>query len=293
MVKREDIHIRDPYVLVHDGVYYLYGTTDENPWSERGIGFNCYKSKDLENWEGPFEIFHPEVGFWADKNFWAPEVHYYNGKFYMFASFKNANACRATQVLVSDTPDGEFRIHSKKPLTPNAWECLDGTFYIEDGEPWMIFCREWKEVVDGEMYAVRLNSDLSETIGEPKLLFFASQAPWTVGNISTYFGYEKCIYVTDGPYMYRNENGELLMLWSSVGKKGYAMGIAKSDNGKITGTWTHLDKMIFEEDGGHGMVFNALNGKKFITLHSPNKPPLERPYFFEFEEKDGIPVLKG
>ncbi len=292
MIKREDIQIRDPYILVHDGMYYLYGTTDKNCWSDSGTGFDSYRSKDLENWEGPFEAFRPDTDFWGDRNFWAPEVYYYKDKFYMFASFKNATAHRGTQVLVSDTPDGKFRVHSKNPVTPNDWECLDGTLYIEDGEPWMIFCREWTEVVDGEMYAVRLSEDLSEAVGEPKVLFFASQAPWTTGSVNTYFGRERCVYVTDGPNMYRNEKGELLMLWSSGGKKGYAIGLAKSDNGKITGKWTHLDEMLFEENGGHGMTFTALDGKKYVTLHSPNNTPMERPCFFEIEERNGIPCLK-
>lgn len=292
MIKREDIQIRDPYILVHDGFYYLYGTTDKNCWSDSGTGFDSYRSKDLENWEGPFEAFRPDEEFWGDRNFWAPEVYYYKGKFYMFASFKSATAHRGTQVLVSDTPDGEFRIHSKNPVTPDDWECLDGTLYVEDGEPWMVFCREWTEVVDGEMYAVRLSDDLSEAIGEPKILFFASQAPWSVGSVNTYFGREKCVYVTDGPSMYRNENGELFMFWSSGCKKGYAIGLAKSDNGKITGNWSHLDELLFEENGGHGMTFTALDGKKYVTLHSPNNTPMERPCFFEIEENNGVPSLK-
>ena len=70
MLKREKIQIRDPYILVHDGMYYLYGTTDKNCWSDKGTGFDSYKSKDLENWEGPFTAFKPSEDFWADRHFW-------------------------------------------------------------------------------------------------------------------------------------------------------------------------------------------------------------------------------
>lgn len=289
MLIRDEIQIRDPYILVHDGMYYLYGTTDKDCWAKTGTGFDSYKSSDLENWEGPFEAFRPDKDFWGDRNFWAPEVYYYDGRFYMFASFKSENAHRATQALVSDAPDGKFTVYSKKPLTPEGWECLDGTLYIEDGTPWMIFCREWTQVVDGEMYAVRLKKDLSAAEGEPIKLFSASEASWAVGSVNKYFGEEKRVYVTDGPNMYKTENGSLLMLWSSGGAKGYAIGIAKSDNGSITGKWSHCDRLLFEENGGHGMIFASLDGKKYVTLHKPNRTPNERPCFFEIkEDKDGI-----
>jgi GH43 family beta-xylosidase len=287
MLKRDEIQIRDPFVLVHGGKYYLYGTTDKNCWSDKGDGFDSYRSDDLENWEGPFEAFRPDESFWADRNFWAPEVYFYNDRFYMFASFKSADKHRGTQVLVSDTPDGRFEPLSDSPITPSDWECLDGTLYIENGEPWMIFCREWTQVIDGEMYAVKLKKDLSGRDGEPIKLFSSSQAPWTMGAQQTVNGEKHTVYVTDGPYMYRCGSGELLMLWSCGGKKGYAIGIAKSDNGSITGKWSHSDKMLFEENGGHGMIFTALDGKKYVTLHSPNRTPNERPCFFEVREING------
>lgn len=291
MLKTNEIQIRDPYVLVHNGEYYLYGTTDKNCWSEHGEGFDSYKSRDLENWEGPFKAFRPDADFWGDRNFWAPEVYYYNGKFYIFASFKSANRCRASQVLVSTAPDGQFRPLTSEPITPEGWECLDATLYIEDGEPWMIFCREWTQVIDGEMYAVRLSRDLTHREGEPILLFRSSQAGWTVGSPQKVNGRECLAYVTDGPNMYKTSSGELLMLWSCGGKKGYAIGIAKSATGKVTGEWIHLDKLLFEENGGHGMIFKANDGKKYVALHKPNRTPNERLCLFEVKEKDGTLVL--
>lgn len=293
MIKRSDIQIRDPFILVHDNTYYLYGTTDKNCWSDCGTGFDSYRSKDLENWEGPFEAFRPDKDFWADRNFWAPEVYFYNGKFYMFASFKAENEYRGTQILVSDTPDGKFTIHSKKPVTPANMECLDGTLYIDkNSKPWMIFCHEWTQVIDGEMCAIRLKEDLTESVGEPIKLFNASEASWAVGSLNNHNGEEKRVYVTDGPFPYRTSDGRLLLLWSSGSEYGYAIGIAESDNGDITGSWSHRKEMLFKKDGGHGMIFTDLSGRKYVTLHSPNRTPNERPCFFPVEEKDGTLVLK-
>lgn len=295
-MKREDIQIRDPFILADDATktYYLYGTTDKNCWGDTAHGFDCYKSHDLENWEGPSEAFVPPTGFWATKHFWAPEVYAYNGKYYMFASFKADGVCRGTQILSADNPQGPFVPVSDKPVTPADWECLDGTLYIDnDGEPWIIFCHEWTQAVDGEMIAMRLTHDFSSTIGERIKLFNASSAPWTTGSVHNMDGEEKRVYVTDGPFIYKTKDSQLLMIWSSGSKNGYAVGTARSVSGKIDGEWIHDEQLLFDGNGGHGMIFKTFDGKMFITLHSPNKTPNERPCFFELEELDGKLCLKN
>ncbi|HHX01341.1 MAG TPA: family 43 glycosylhydrolase [Firmicutes bacterium] len=290
MLKKSDIHMRDPFVLpiAQQGKYYLYGTTDENCWVGPFVGFDVFESEDLENWAGPFAAFRPPEGFWADRNFWAPEVFRYQGKYFMFASFKAEGVCRGTQILVADDPKGPFLPHSDGPVTPRDWECLDGTFYVDQNQhPWMIFCHEWVQAVDGEIHAVRLSDDLQTAVGDPVLLFRASEAPWVQSRKRSFNGVEKDGYVTDGPFIYRASDGNLLMLWSSIGANGYTMGIAKSTTGSIVGPWLQIPKPIFEKDGGHGMIFKTFDNKLMITVHTPNKTPYERPMFLEVQEKDG------
>lgn len=56
-MKRTDINIRDPFVLVKDGKYYMYGSRGETVWG-LADGFDVYVSKDLEEFDGPYEVFH-------------------------------------------------------------------------------------------------------------------------------------------------------------------------------------------------------------------------------------------
>lgn len=290
MLKREEIQIRDPFILTDNNEikYYLYGTTDKNAWEGKATGFDVYVSEDLDSWEGPFPAFLPEAGFWADQNYWAPEVYLYQGKYYMFASFKADSKRRGTQTLVSDQPIGPFHPHSDGPVTPSDWECLDGTLFVDDsGNPWMVFCHEWLQVQDGEMCVIRLTKDLKSAIGEPVLLFHASDAPWVSPFAGSTDSTEKNNYVTDGPFLYRAENGELLMLWSSHGADGYAIGIARSAAGQITGPWVHESEPLFGKDGGHGMLFTTFNGDFMLTIHRPNHTPDERPVFLPITEKNG------
>ena len=284
MKKLSEIIIRDPFILAcpQNGTYYMYGTTYPEMGDYSCVGFHCWESRDLENWDGPFPVFVPDSGFWGTKDFWAAEVHSYNGKYYMFASCKAENKCRATHIFYADTPRGPFVPVSEKPATPEDWECLDGTLYVEDGIPYIVFCQEWKQVEDGKMAAAQLSSDLKERISDPQILFSASDAAWTRTFERDGKKYNR---ITDGPFLFKY-NGRLLMLWSSKGPegcKGYAMGYAESTSGKVCGPWIHHEKLVFFDNGGHGMVFAGFDGKRYCVLHQPNQSP-SHPVIFELPE---------
>lgn len=289
MLTKNEIRIRDPFILKDEdsNCYFLYGTTDQNVWKGQGVGFDAYRSTDLEHWEGPFQVFRPTEDFWADQHFWAPEVYFYKNQYYMFASFKGEGVCRGTQILVSESPFGPFSPLTEYPITPKDWECLDGTLFIDEkNEPWIIFCREWLQVQDGEMWAQRLADDFKTVIGEHVLLFKASEADWTV----PVRGEKE--YITDGPYLFRAQNGELQMLWSSRSQHGYAVGVARSATGNILGPWIQDPEPLIDEDGGHAMLFRTFSGELKLAIHSPNRSPLERPVFLTVEEKNNNIVVR-
>lgn len=288
-MKTSDIQMRDPFVLPlpAEGRYLLFGSTDKNIWSGPGTGFDCYQSRDLEKWEGPIPAFRPPAGFWANTQFWAPECHAWQGRYYLFASFACDERQRGTQILVADKPEGPYRTHSDGPVTPRDWECLDGTLWVaKDGKPWMVFCHEWVQVEDGEMCAMPLTDDLRAAAGAHRLLFRASEAAWSV---SFEAHGRKANRVTDGPFLHRLSDGRLLMLWSSCGREGYAMGYAVSDSGDVLGPWRQSEAPIYARDGGHGMLFRAFDGRLWMTLHQPNNTPHERPIWLEVTEQgDGF-----
>jgi arabinan endo-1,5-alpha-L-arabinosidase len=286
-MKTQDIQIRDPFIVPvpQEGRYYLFGTTDVNCW-DGGQGFDGYWSTDLQSWEGPFPAFRAPAGFWADRNFWAPEVHAYGGQYYMFASFKAEGVCRGTQILVAPSIQGPYVPYSQGAVTPRFWECLDGTLFVDDNrEPWIVFCHEWVQIHDGEICATRLTRDLKRPAGEPAFLFHASKAPW-VRSLA-----DPRDFVTDGPFLYRAQNGALFMLWSSFGEQGYAIGVARSPSGRVAGPWTHDPEPLYARDGGHGMLFRTFEGQLMLTIHTPNQTPNERPIFLPVREENGRLVM--
>lgn len=282
-MRKEDINIRDPFVLYENGLYYLYGTRAKSFGNQTG-GFDVYVSSDLESFSEPIECFNSEAcGFNGGVN-WAPEVHKYNGKYYMLATFTGENGLRGTYSLVSDSPYGPFVRNSKESLTPKEWECLDGTLYISrEGEPYLVFCHEHTQIIDGTVCYVRLNKSLDGAEGEVVTLFSASECRWVdpLGD-----GH----LVTDGPYMYRSKTGELFMIWSSFIKGQYAELLVRFENGELSKSFEHLEPML-DSDGGHGMIFS--NGRDlFFTYHTPNRSGFEHPEFRLIEDNGSSIIIK-
>lgn len=270
-----EINIRDPFILKKDGKFYMYGTRAAD-FGIKTAGFDVYEGTDLENWSEPKQIFFSEKYGLNKSSNWAPEVHEYNGKFYMLATFEQENGNRGTYSLVSDAPDKEFELCSKTALTPAEWMSLDGTLYInKKGEPYLVFCHEHVQILNGTICFVKLNETLSEAVGEPVMLFRGSDAYTAIPN-------NEGRYVTDGPFMYRGKNDRLYMIWSTCAN-GYHQCLAVSDNGEIDGNWIQLAP-IFTDDGGHGMLFEDFDGKLKLTLHCPNISLKEHPVFFDMDD---------
>ncbi len=291
-LRSDDIQIRDPFILPmpEEKCFYLFGTTDKEPWREDfAVGFDTYRSTDLEHWEGPFPAFRPTPDFWGKFHFWAPEVHRWQGRFFMFASFKGPGHHRGTQVLVAEHPRGPFRPHSPLAVTPHDCECLDGTLYVApDGRPWMIFSRDWPQVTIGAYAAVPLADDLSAAIGPAFDLFKVNEAPWVLCPPWHASTGKPPIYVADGAFPFRSATGELCLLFSSWGTGGYATSITRSRSGDLRGPWQPDPEPIFAANGGHAMIFTDLAGQVRLTLHQPNDPAPEHPKFFPFPH--GVPM---
>ena len=280
----ERIRVRDPFILAEEGNYYLYAQT-QNRGKNPIKGVEVYTSRDLKKWSAPATVLAlpKELGV---KMVWAPEVHRYRDAYYLFVtlSFYEAAATpkpvegdwpemnrRGTFVYRAEHPTGPFEPLGDGPLTPPDWMALDGTLWVEEGVPYLVFCHEWLQIIDGTIDRVRLSDDLSHAVEAPIPML---SARGVAGGVTG----EKEGTVTDGPLLYRSAKaGALFMIWSTFlpQKGGYAVLLTKSESGKLAGPWSP-SMPIFTHDGGHGMIFTALDGTLRLALHQPNRPGKER-----------------
>lgn len=285
MIKRKQIRIRDPYIVVDNDRYYMYAT-----FGERKLSY--YHSKDLENWTYGGTVFTIPDDFWAYKDVWAGEVHRYKGKFYLFVSLLGKNGLRGTQIAVSDTPEGPFIPVTDRAATPEDLSCIDGTLYVQDGVPYIIYSHDWPDNFNedtleyvGQICAAQLSDDLVSIVGEPWVLFDSNESPISK---ATPHHIEKFLrYGSDAPFVQRLSDGGLFLTWSPYLDNNYVVLSAVSKSGDIRGPWEHCDKALYDNNGGHAMFFNSLEGKLCMALHGPEIQDLERAHIFEIFENNG------
>lgn len=284
----DSIRLSDPAILADKktDMYYMTGT-----------GGMLWKSKDLKFWEGPFRVVEHDKNSWMGERpqIWAAELHEYKGKYYYFATFTNNKITadtvngrplerRACHVLVSDKPDGPYVPMKDETYLPANMLTLDGTFWIDKNKkPYMIFCHEWLQNNNGTMEKIELKKDLSGTIGQSTILFKASDSPWSRERINNQVLPNR---VTDGPYLFRTQTGKLGMIWTSWIYDVYTQGVAYSQSGTLDGPWIQEEEPITPPNFGHGMLFQNLEGKWLMSVHSHkniNGHYLRIPNLFEID----------
>ncbi|MGM0621296.1 MAG: glycoside hydrolase family 43 protein, partial [Bacteroidota bacterium] len=211
----QKIPFGDPFIVLHEDKYYAYGTHDAD-------GIEVYVSDDLHTWRGPvgakngLALHKDDV--WADRWFWAPEIYFVNGKFYMYYS-ADEHICVAT----SDSPLGPFTQKVKKPMIENE-KAIDNSLFIDDdGTPYLFFDR----FNDG------LNIWVAEL--EENLLEIKPGTMHKCINVSQEWE-EVWPRVNEGPFVIIR-NGKYFMTYSANSYESpfYGIGFATAD--KITGPW--------------------------------------------------------
>jgi arabinan endo-1,5-alpha-L-arabinosidase len=295
-VRLADVRMRDVCILADETTQTYYAVSSTIGPRSEAFGrhdVRVYTSRDLVAWEGPHTVFSTWPELWGNVNIrgiWAPEMHVYRGKYYLFLTFDTdalfpeqwrewlPRVKRGSQVLVGNSPLGPFTPFQNHSTLPVDMMTLDGTLWVEDGVPYMVFCHEWVQIKDGTVEIIQLKDDLSETVGEPVRLFDGSDAAWSMK--SPRYG----CHVTDGPSLHRSRSGKLMMIWSTGGASGYTTGVAISASGKLHGPWAQQPEPIFSDDGGHGTIFKRFDGQLMLVLHRPNTVGLERARLFELED---------
>ena len=233
-MKREDIRIRDPYIVAADGIYYMYSSTG----SADGTTVVVYRSTDLEEWGEPTDVYKLDTTTWKSKELWAPEVHCYQGKYYLFLSILGKSGLRGTEISVSDTPDGMFVPITDHPATPEDKSCIDGTLFVDNGTPYIVYSRDWPDnyvkeldAYVGQICAVELTPDLKERVGEPFILFESSEVPYSAAapTHTKYNGEWLYRYGSDAPFINRLKDGRIFLTWSPIPNRNYVVIGAVSD----------------------------------------------------------------
>ena len=248
------VPLGDPFIMLYEGKYYAYGTLAAD-------GIAIYVSDDLINWGIPEGVTGGlalnKADVWADRYFWAPEVYYVNGKFYMYYS-ADEHICVAT----STSPLGPFTQEIQKPIIETE-KCIDNSLFIDDnGKPYLFFDR----FDDG------LNICVAEM--EDNLLDIKPETIHKCINVSQLWE-QKLGRVNEGSFVLKH-NGIYYMTYSgnSYESPFYGVGVATATS--ITGPWTKYENNpVLQKPGelvgiGHSAMFTDKEGNLRIVFHAHN-----------------------
>ena len=251
----------DPSVIRVGDDYYASATSGN--WSPF---YPIAHSRDLINWKILGSVF-AKMPAWAKGDFWAPELAYDSGKFYVFYTArrndgKGKKGTLCVAVAEAEKATGPYTDHG--PLVCQEMGSLDA-FFIRDegGKPFLV----WKE--DGNdrqqptwLYSQQLDTSLTKLIGKPHKLFRNEGAGWENHVI------EGADIVRRGDWFYMFYSGN-----ACCGRTcNYALGVARSKS--LLGKWEKnpgnpiLAANEYWQCPGHGTIVTTPRGDDFLLYHA-------------------------
>lgn len=213
----------DGYILKHNDMYYVYCTTEndvpaftpEYPFFETfqadgSDGIEVHTSKDLIHWDNKGYCLKKGEKVVGTHCFWAPEVSYYNGEFYMVYAVDEHLA-----IAKSKNPAGPFEKITDSYLMDMT--AIDGHFFFDDdGSIYLYYC-----CLEGgnHIRVAELSRDLKsiKRYYDDKLI--VAEEPWETVDCT----------VAEGPFVVKHK-GIYYLTYSAnhTRSKDYAVGYATS-----------------------------------------------------------------
>jgi hypothetical protein len=167
----KNIYTADPSAHVFNGKIYIYPSHDIEagiPFNDNGDHFGMEDYHVISMDSPTSEVvdhgvaLHVKDVAWAERQMWAPDAAYKNGKYYLYFPAKRPDNIFQIGVAISDSPTGPFvaeplAIKGSYTIDPAVFEDTDGSFYLYFGGIW-----------GGQLQKYR-NNQYAESNEEPKV----------------------------------------------------------------------------------------------------------------------------
>ncbi|HKP14096.1 MAG TPA: family 43 glycosylhydrolase [Blastocatellia bacterium] len=245
----------DPSIIRVGQDYWATATTSH--WAPL---FPLLHSRDLVNWQAVGAAMQKRPD-WSDGNYWAPEISYYRGRYFIYYTGHKKGGSLCVAVMTATNPRGPYTDHG--PLVCQDAGSIDAMAVTdENGRRYLV----WKE--DGNsrnqptpIWAQPLSSDGTKLIGGRRELI-RNTAAWESN-------------LVEGPFILRR-GGYFYMFYSGNACCGrgcnYAMGVARSR--ALLGPWEKnpANPILKGNDEwkcpGHGSIVSDARGRDFLIYHA-------------------------
>lgn len=270
----------DPWVTLHDGFYYYTNSTGRNVtiWKTKNMG-------DLKSAEKKVIWTPPQKGAYS-KEIWAPEIHYFQGRWYVyFAADSGNNVNHRIYVLENASQDplqGTWTLKGKLSTPEDRW-AIDASVFENKGKLYAIWSG-WKGDINGEQDIFIAKMKNPWTMEGSRTLISAPTYKWeTIGDLNNPNDVNH-VNVNEGPEILKHD-GKLFLIYSASGcwTDYYALGmLTASVNADLlkASSWIKTDHPVFKQSPenhvygtGHNSFFTSPDGKEDYILYHANSEP--------------------
>ena len=257
----------DPWVVYKDGYFYYTNTL--------GNKINLWKTTNLQNLKEvkPVMVWTPPTTGPNSKAIWAPELHFLDGKWYLYYTATDVNNdgddSRYVFVLensLRDPLDGNW-IDKGKINTHHSG--LDGSVFEHMGKRYFIY----SAYVGPQSVLVIALMKNPWTLDDQQVQIAKPDKPWEK------FGGRQ---ILEGPQFLTKNEGKVFIIYSASAcwADEYALGMlsadAKSDLLKPS-SWSKSEDPVFRQSPensvyapGHNSFFKSPDGKEYWILYHAN-----------------------
>lgn len=176
-------YFADPFVWRHQGIYYAIGTgpaeaAGQVNESEQQCVFPLLQSDDLINWQFAGKaLLRPDPAL--GDNFWAPEVAYCDGIFYLYYSVGQGDKNHQLRVAISADPLGPYQDVGTPLVDPKTCSfAIDPSpFQDDDGQWYLFYAQDFLDTENGVRAGTALVVDrlltMTTLAREPKVVLRA------------------------------------------------------------------------------------------------------------------------
>lgn len=173
-------YFADPFAWEHDGTYYAIGTGGaeaEGETDPQSLVFPLLRSEDCQTWQfAGHALRRPDASL--GNNFWAPEVAYWQGSFYLYYSVGHGDKKHQIRVATSEQPLGPYTdVGCLLQLEPYPFAIDPHPFQDDDGQWYLFYACDFLDLEAGARVGTGLMVDrlvsMTQLAGEAKVVLRA------------------------------------------------------------------------------------------------------------------------
>lgn len=244
------IYTADPSAHVFNGKIYIYPSHDIEagiPFNDNGdhFGMEDYHVISMNTITSEAKdhgvALHVKDVEWAERQMWAPDAAYKNGKYYLYFPAKRANGIFQIGVAISDSPTGPFTpekeaIKGSYTIDPAVFEDEDGKFYMYFGGIWGGQLQNYRDNKYSELneepradeealgpIVALLSDDMTEFVEEPKEIKILDENGKVIlaGDHDRRFFEASWMHKYNGKYYFSYSTGDTHLICYATGDNPY------------------------------------------------------------------------